>query len=68
MPLQAQPNSPIYLTLVKRALASMKAEIRALDARVGVSARLLEDERKRAGVAAGQAMRSDDAWKDLDAM
>ena len=53
---------------VKRALASMKAEIRALDARVGVSARLLEDERKRAGVAAGQAMRSDDAWKDLDAL
>ena len=46
----------------------MKAEIRALDARVGVSARLLEDERKRAGVAAGQALRSDGTGKDWDAL
>ncbi len=32
---------------VKRALASMKAEIRELDGRVGLCARLVEEERRR---------------------
>jgi hypothetical protein len=56
----------IYLILFKRALASVAAETRAMNARVGLSARLLQDEKAR-NLAAGGPDRACDA-SDEDAL